>query len=1775
MDINSVQLSIGPERGSYNDEEVKSFLKGVTKAGMTVLTEHISPEKLTHFVQGKISETDYDLDYAHTVEVLNDLREKIAIFEDKGLTSLFEDTVGIVNSIKMEKLKEAAEEVPVLYIGDTTCWTIIGNFEKEDTGTFMVYSLWSEPSLLASTKLKSGRLLTYSLKSDPSNKNRKIIDEVYFLSRTNGVLIKATFTSEKSPVGEKFDSIEDFIESQIGKGKFKIPFKPSKRFDFEKETAKYLKREPYFPDFDHTTAVNYLNTRNDGTFLIRNKETDKNTQVIMYVQDGDVKRLELTPGKEPFKGYEFDDKWYSTLEKLILFNSEVFKTSFTLSLEEVEASLAIEKMHKEVEELEVEPQWKGDVYEMYRKRVKSGKEPINKILADAFGNGEFEVVKWLINKDASLESLESIVKSPTHEDQLSWLKKYAENPEPKPRSLNHYGLDVGYGFKSANLMVQKRYVNELNEQLKVAKAQVPPFIPISDFEIQNHLATLMPKIEEFWNKFLNTFEPEMRKLIIKGEIDPVAIPIKIAPEGQVILETIQTEIKRYFLEIPYDTPELQDWMRNNPSEFLIIRSTGKEDTEDNPNPGGNETIPYVKPEAYQISNSIAQVVSSYFGIKSVTQRLMVGDKTVFTEKPFMPVLVMNMVTENVNGEGSTDRDIPRSGVMFTRQEGKAEGVTLLQVGLGNNEGVVGSKVAVDTHYIDENGNINTIIRDKKTRFIPLQAGESAPITVGPMDNKDPDLEVSQGLSDPMVMDMKIAADFFADKYRKGEDLPPAAMDMEYTIQLGKGDANPVISLLQIRPLVEKEVTEPSYLTLARVQEIGADKKVAARTLLGGSSSVEDITSLDDVMFVDNLSQGLSRYLKTAYKKVKVKAPEASLEVVKPPKVIFTRKTAHLTSHEAIFFRKRGVVVFVIDDSSQMERLKKMVGRTNEENPIKADPQRGVLVDTYGYENREDLVTGGFISYPIPREITLPKGLFHPISKTWKPKEIEIKLQILNERYQKLDNELMGRKKYHGSDVSNRELFDIVATASNPEDAKRALGTMLRRLNADLKERIAKTEEFRADVNLPLLQIFDAATLLTERQILPALSQPPGHPNRLFALKFLDAHIFQEQSQSVVGSQSWRSVKGVDVAEKRAIETAGAYGVTIEGERADWQVQLQKMGNLAFNNEIRINWTKFTKELIKASEENPKVLALAGLLIREVVDLGLATDWVNLVFNPTWTESTPTKGRSVEVLKKLVQIYATDRETIDWVKENRVKLSRNREQIGEWSNPKFTRKNIQKLRNEYSKTYGFLHTKGTSPFAERFKASDKMGRLALLEFYREAIDIYDKSLKSISGSNEYPEDNITMAKDFSKLLVGYFNMFKGTVHMITEEDEKVMMYDKGENDDATFDSYLEDMEHGVIEILLSTKGGLGLIQSFQDVQRATEDQSDQFEACPEFNVEALAIGSHADYMYHIVLPHTLEEFFTTTHQNLERVRMHLVTKVGLNSDVLEGTPKNISAAINRKFRQQPSSVSMSGSLMSVRYNIPLRQHSSSIELQFDVNKPEKGVTIIGETFGHNEKARWDKTVGFAAMFGNISGNDFTIPPGSPPVIDYQNPNSCKFTWHVPVNTKPRRMSTLMGAFNYIFKVISFRTVNKSQIFSEIEYKLPEKDWHNVNESAYEDTLHYNTYMMEYFANKGNPDLVLKVAKGALEGLIKYGLDDYRRGGKIPHIPGYRNNPEYSYVPGNDGKTENSLKLTATLYLIKGLVEDRSNTEPVVRSLLENPQFMKKFPDTAEALHNALK
>jgi hypothetical protein len=177
-------------------------------------------------------------------------------------------------------------------------------------------------------------------------------------------------------------------------------------------------------------------------------------------------------------------------------------------------------------------------------------------------------------------------------------------------------------------------------------------------------------------------------------------------------------------------------------------------------------------------------------------------------------------------------------------------------------------------------------------------------------------------------------------------------------------------------------------------------------------------------------------------------------------------------------------------------------------------------------------------------------------------------------------------------------------------------------------------------------------------------------------------------------------------------------------------------------------------------------------------------------------------------------------------------------------------------------------------------------------------------------------------------------------------------------------------------------------------------------------------------------------------------------------------------------------------------------------------------------------------------------------------------------HLPHDITNKDRYNLLTSIFYIFNDISFKNIHVNNFIAKLEAELPEKDWRQVNDSFYSQTPYLAAPLMCHFQQSHATELLYKACKGTFESLIAYGLDDYENLSVAPSLPGYHKDPKYSYVPGNDPGIERSAKLFATLFLIKGLRENREQAEPTVKALIANPKMIQKFPKTVAALKRAL-
>ena len=333
------------------------------------------------------------------------------------------------------------------------------------------------------------------------------------------------------------------------------------------------------------------------------------------------------------------------------------------------------------------------------------------------------------------------------------------------------------------------------------------------------------------------------------------------------------------------------------NEKLMVRSTGKEDTDELANAGGNESVANVSPNTKQLLRAIKIVVASYFSEKSLVQRLASGDRSL-RKTPVTPILIQRMIGEK-SGE-----PLPLCGVMFTEEtEGalskakfrdsggqiETSGITIIQAAYGHNEGVVNSIVAVDTHLVSNDGDVYSVIRPKRFRIAPTEA-----LTLGRRDNED-DLTQRQALSEEAILALKYLAVQLETFYKK-------PMDVEYVIDR----KTRTIYIVQARPIIHNpEQPAPSYLDFGN-PIVAKMSSVQGQAIGVGGGALQLIGNPNEVIATKTIGDALTAYLDRKDKKV--------------IKVILVGQMAPATSHEATTFRSElKPVICIPNNFSEVEQ----------------------------------------------------------------------------------------------------------------------------------------------------------------------------------------------------------------------------------------------------------------------------------------------------------------------------------------------------------------------------------------------------------------------------------------------------------------------------------------------------------------------------------------------------------------------------------------------------------------------------------------------------------------------------------------------------------------------------------------------------------------------------------------------------------------------------------------------------------------------------------------
>jgi hypothetical protein len=506
-------------------------------------------------------------------------------------------------------------------------------------------------------------------------------------------------------------------------------------------------------------------------------------------------------------------------------------------------------------------------------------------------------------------------------------------------------------------------------------AQVPPFFSITSERIEQFLSEKVPGIFDRYRLIVS----ELSGALISIPTEPIST-VTNKPRSFVVRAIewvrgvfgknlpmtkgpIQTELDQSVPMLDHSAEELlidlQDkiqsaFSRQNdftftPEElaffeavsksnhFLMVRSSGLEDSKTTANAGLYVSVPYVWPIEHTVRYAMGRVVVSYFNIRAITNNIAAG-LDLLAIPLCIPVLLQELIGEAYNS-ASDPMDIPISGVAFTTNSALSTtdfSVTEINAAYGHGEGVVASRVPVDRFYMtqsrisDGGVSIYPMITYKRQRLVYTQ-----PQDIGL--RKNPDALAWRPALNEVQLHRLYAV------LKKIETAYGQPMDIEFVVK------NEVIYIVQARPAMH-HVQTPSYIPEDVRSEGDVPQPLAGITIVSGSSEVCVITDARDLLIKDTLDEADADERRMTAQAVVVGAWASPL------------------SHAAVNFMGVGIPCMYV---FAMGALKQLAERITPATPLIIDVQRRQI---YIWENaqsdvRTAIVTGWY-EHPIQRALSL-------------------------------------------------------------------------------------------------------------------------------------------------------------------------------------------------------------------------------------------------------------------------------------------------------------------------------------------------------------------------------------------------------------------------------------------------------------------------------------------------------------------------------------------------------------------------------------------------------------------------------------------------------------------------------------------------------------------------------------------------------------------------------------------------------------------------------------
>lgn len=871
----------------------------------------------------------------------------------------------------------------------------------------------------------------------------------------------------------------------------------------------------------------------------------------------------------------------------------------------------------------------------------------------------------------------------------------------EPLRILTQGADLDrFGNKHKNIILQAR----LAEALEIPDLVVPVPRGVPTEQIEAFLRKHAPEVFQHWQELADLFARYEGESFLED------------PESVSILDYIDYLIRTAFAKAAQDEAHFQklvpkeviDWLHtlSENGDYLMVRSTGAEDSRQLANAGGNLSRAYVLPERASFATALGDVVRSYFSASSLQNRLN-AKKDPFSQELKLAVTAQQLIGEPLGGF-KNPADIPISLVLFTSEPlyvgGEKFRVMRLSATFGHGEGVVGNQgIASDTALLlisEAHPDQLYVLYDnqtKPTRLAPVATEQGIKLDKV----KNPEELRDQRVLTPELLARLYHWGIVGEKFF--DDFPT---DMEIVVKKG------IIYPVQARPVNRPDLL-PTYLDLKKAAALPNNpiqEKLQGEMVVPGAGSVVTLHSPQEIHYAATLEEAQNTFIGGKHKLVVISRPEPA------------------NSHPIVNFSSLGIPCLLITDLQAVEKIRQKASQTT---PVIACVQTATLNLWNSPTPPEEMISKGFAVHPakiaisldtevkravhIPKEVPQQvKDLVLAIRSATTKKAAQLALQEL--RSQAWVRDIKLRKKELAAHL--KEMSFVPKQVKKGYKVLRALDAKIDRAFEELNQVLQSEDNDR------LRPLFHA-------KVLENLLFSPGSSPSSFSL--VDVEPLHKEAMAIIAYQ-----KQLDHKAHFASELFAGTKTFNPAFEEKWQNFLLKLEAYAEAGTL-------TPQQIKQFKQQMQTLETAGLLTA-----------VMSFFFPTITSD------SLAAFQNFLGLLPPkDEKTIRRMLEINFSLKEMRAQLDRFADKQAFEQAFTDLQNE-------AKTLMSAAIKEVYQTASPFMRYFILQNMGDLVDVFDTAIKTMKASPEYT--SYEKVEFFKRMLGPYADLFYDWIENVVDQKQ---------------------------------------------------------------------------------------------------------------------------------------------------------------------------------------------------------------------------------------------------------------------------------------------------------------------------------------------------------------------------------------------------------------------